>query len=138
MSTTDGIAKNGYSMAGWPLPAHFGSVGYHEQVAALLGAEGADLARRSREAQDQLRALLGSGGFTALDACLSAVMDAACARESAVAAVCYGLGLGAGRAGEHAQLGEDVVGAALSSGLTADAAAEVATAALTIVTTHTS
>jgi len=118
---------------GWPLPEGFGEASYHLQVEAVLGPAGADLAGASHQAHAQLREALGEGGFEVLDRYVSAVTAAACAREEAVAAVCYAQGLGASRAGDHAALAVAVVGALLASGLPPATATQVACEAMSAV-----
>ena len=114
----------------WPIPENFGTENYHLQVEAVLKASGDGLLTAAHAAHTSLREALGEGGFELLDRYVSANAEAACAREAAVAAVCYGQGLGSGRAGEHAQLGEAVVGALLESAVPAGTALRVATDAL--------
>lgn len=134
MSDTERTAGYGHVSTEWPLPAHFGGTSYQLQIDAVLGAAGAALVASSHQAHRQLREALGEGGFEVLDAYVSAVTAASCAREEAVAALCYGLGRAAGGAEAHPQLGEAVVAVLLGSGLPAATAQRVAIEAVSALT----
>ena len=134
MSDTDGIAGNGHFSTDWPLPAHFGELSYQLQIDAVLGAEGAALVATSHQAHAQLREALGEGGFEVLDAYVSAVTAASCAREEAVAALCYGLGRVGGGVAAPPQRGAAVAGVLRGSGWPAATARQVAVEAVSALT----
>jgi hypothetical protein len=119
--------------SGWPLPDDYCEESHQRQVEAVLGPAGAALAKASHQAHALLREALGEGGFAVLDQYTSASLAMACAREEAVAAVCYSQGLGAGRVGPHAELGNAVVGALLASGVPTPTALQVAIEAVNAV-----